>query len=203
MDFVNRNIVILPSPAEAAQLRMLSETIAEGHPSDVVLDDAHTLPHLSLYNTAFPEDSIEEVHEQLLALTRDERAFRMTTTVGQMYGSYAFLNATVNERLQGLHERILTALNPLRQGQTPSVLPTNLNAEELRRVQELGMLLAGPAFLPHFTVGHVADETAHPEVVELITALPTLRTTVDAIHLVETGPYGTCVNVLESFPFGG
>jgi hypothetical protein len=196
------NVVLLPDAPSSELFRAINARIAERTATEIDLNGSDMHPHLSLYNSAFPTDAETDVRGRLASLASSEQSFDVTIDAASMYATYAFADARVTDELRSLHERIVDALNPLRRGATPPV-PPGLTPEQEARVGELGMLLAGPAFLPHVTEGHVADVSAHDDVVRIIAdGLPTTFKA-DAIHLVETGPYGTCKRVIESYPFAG
>ncbi len=194
------NVVLLPDAPSSERFRAINARIAERTRTDIDLNGPDMHPHLSLYNSAFPTDAETDVRERLAALASNEEAFDVSIDAASMYSTYAFADARVTDELRSLHERIMHALNPLRRGATPPV-PPGLTPEQEARVAELGMLLAGPAFLPHVTEGHVADLSAHDDIVRIIAEGLPVSFRADAIHLVETGPYGTCKRVIETYPF--
>lgn len=115
---------------------------------------------------------------------------------------YVFANAEISKEIDAIHRDLIEALNPIRAGAFNAFeLELKLLPEEIDRLKHTGMILSLEAFLPHVTIARPTDEARLQEALKLIPE-PELSFAADAIHLVETGPNGTCKNILASFPLG-
>lgn len=199
---VARNIVVLPPEEMAKECRAWSGLIADQIGSHIDLRREDMLPHVSLYNTAFPIGTDAVIVETLQSLTKTLAPFDIHLKGTSIVHGNIFANAERTADIDRIHETLIEALNSVREGMfNPGELALQLSSEELDRLKKTGMLLSLDAFLPHVTLARPTDSNRTAEAVSLLPQIDT-SAKVDAIHLVETGPYGTCKRLIESFTFG-
>lgn len=198
-----RNVALLLRHDQAKEGKLIqwSTAIGEQITSDILLNRENMLAHISLYNVPYPERNLLEVASRLQKLSSTlspiELQFDRTSRVDEN----VFVDAVITDALRDLHERLIATLNELREGQVyPGALEATANNPRQRsNVIETGMRLSREDFQPHVTVAHTQTE-GEAEAARLI--LPrriNIKTLVPSLHLVETGAWGTCKNILQEF----
>lgn len=195
-----RNIVLLPTGDAAEQCRAWSATVADRIESHIDLRRADMLPHLSLYNTAFPAGSDDALIEKLRTFATTRKPFDVRLVEAAIVHGYVFANAEISKDIDAIHRAIIDALNPIRDGGfDPSALQLKLSDRERERLEQTGMILSLEGFLPHVTLARPIDPASLEQALSLVPDVG-LTFRADAIHLVESGPNGTCKRTIESFP---
>lgn len=194
--------MIIPTGAAADTCRAWSGVIADVIPSAIDLRRPDMIPHVSLYNTAYPDGAENTLLKTLTAFARTQRPFNVRLTKKAIVHGYVFMNAEISPEIDAIHRALIEAFDPVRAGAFNTFeLELKLSPEELDRLKRTGMILSLEAFLPHVTIARPTDESRVEEAIGLVPD-PALSFTADAIHLVETGPNGTCKKIVASFPFG-
>lgn len=199
---IARNTVILFDQDLNDQFMNVSRMIANGVRSDIRLNMEDMFPHISLYNTYFPEGSDEELIKVISAHVAELKPFPLRINKKSATARrYIFLDAEVTDSLRTTHESIVEQLNPLRKGMFPASesSPPGITDAMKANLIKTGMLLSGPYFQPHVTVSHLSDVSDCELVLSMIPDNIDIQAMVRQIHLVETGPFGTCKKVLRSF----
>ena len=199
-----RNIVLLFDESLTEKFINLSNQINQMVPSKVVLNRNDMLPHLTIYGTRFPQKNLKRLQQWLKGLIKDVVPFSLHFHSKNVTAGTVFIDAELTRELYQLHEKLVDGLNPLREGaydEKELELP-GLTDGMKRSLLTYGMLLAKEEYRPHVTVARPFDSQRCEEALSILPEKIDLRTEVNAVSLVETGPSGTCKRVLRTFPFG-
>jgi len=156
------DIVLLPEDNMAEQAIALNRSLVEKHNSDIVLDPANCLPHVSLAMGCIQSDDIQAIASDLELITQSH-------SVKQLYvkrinaqahhgGSIvSHIELQAREDLQQLHVQVMRTLAPYLSyevtesmffGERP-IAPSTLNW-----VKTFPQQSSGENFWPHITLGY-------------------------------------------------
>ncbi len=201
---VARNVVILFEPERATSLCDLSARVHAQTSSHILLNNTDQLPHLSLYNTCFPEDALASVVDALGTLAQQLSPVTMRIRRKSFTSGYIFLDADIDEPLTSLHEQIVNALTALRRGafnEKELALP-GITPEMKDNLINTGMVYSMRLFKPHVTITKLENLDDGPAALATIPDDINFTARVQSIHFVESGPHGTCKKMLKSFALG-
>lgn len=204
VDTLDLNIVIIPDTATAAVLTDISHWLAKHVASDFVLNDSEFRPHLSLFPNQYPQKNKATIESSLINLSKHSQPFRITLTGYSQISGFIFADAVKTDELVSLHSDAVEVLNPLREGHMPSLVADlkGLNPAQQASVEKYGNPIVLDSWEPHVTLTHINDIERAKQILE---ALPPINLEFDvaAIHLSRFARWGTCPEILESFPLGG
>ncbi len=183
--------------------RYLNETIWETAGGKVRFS-AGMVPHLTLFMGLYPPENADRIRSEVARIARETRPFEMTldgvTCTGE---GYIFWNVLSSPGLQGLHEKLVLALNPLRKNLVREKFLSEIHRyspPEAENIRTYGFPWVMERFGPHITIGVVDPEKA-PSVTKLL-GHPSSTMTVDEIGLGEVGEWGAVLRAAGHFPLG-
>lgn len=208
-DLISRNVVILPDQDAAAQMQAASEQLVSLE-TEFTLGPA-ALPHLSLYQAAYPSVHLPEIEERVGQIASSTQAFEVTLKGFSMFwNTFIFLDAVRSDELTRLHQRLVLVLDPLREGKLLDVHEQIFNDPTIPQalkesIRTYGNPLCGEQERPHVTLTRMR----RPESVDVaLRALDSVREVpltfrAQSLWIAEVGPHGTCPRVLREFPLKG
>lgn len=165
---------------------------------------AGRVPHITLYMGLFPEAEKASVVHELRSVAEESAPFPIVLReIDTSRDGYVFWNAAVDGSLQGLHERVVEALNPLRHGAVREKFledQERFTKEECLYIMKYGFPWVMSRFRPHVTVGHLeagAAETAGR------LGSPESRGQASRIALGSVGEHGVILEAAGTFPLTG
>lgn len=204
---ISRNVALLLKHDQPTEDRFIgwSATIGEQITSDIQLNRQNMWAHVSLYNIRLPLKNLPEMERRLASVRQElppvELHFNETSRVLE----YVFVDAVVSDALREMHERLIAALNDVREGEIhPGALDAAGNNERLRsNILETGMMLSRADFQPHVTVAHTQTAGEAEAARAMLPQRLGIRTLVPSLHLVVTGAFGTCKEIVKEFRLSG
>jgi 2'-5' RNA ligase len=205
-DSIERNVVALPDKRLHKKLVMLSQTVSDLG-VEFTLNDTTALPHLSLYQAAYPADQEEPVIKALRQLApRIPPFYIILGRFDIFWETLIFWDAVIDPLITRVHETLLRHLNPLRQGRLLSLHKAMLTNSDVsdhvkQSIRDNGSPLAGSIFRPHFTITRVKDKQRALEAIDRLNGkIRGDSCLVGKFCLTTVGPHGTCPQVLKQFP---
>lgn len=208
-DLVSRNVVLFPGGGvREAAIKQSQALVPLG--TEFVLGPEN-LPHLSVYQAAYPPEGVERLAAAVQAFAARTSSFEVSMGgFGIFWGTFVFWDAVKRDMLAALHQRLLEALNPLRGG---TLLPIHQQILDDPSVPEVfrnsirtyGNPLCGEQERPHITLTRLkSPDHAGPalQVLSVLAQGADVTFRVSSLYLTEVGPHGTCPRVLQEFPFG-
>lgn len=193
------DVVLLPEVRIARlAVQVNRKLIGSGH-SEIVLDEAKCLPHISLAMGCMETGQIDEVSKKLETVISDNPVRELTIT-----GIVTVLNArnepnsllaiAKTQALQTLHERIMEVMEPYTgRDVTAGMIYGNEEAaaSTLAWIRDYREKAAFAAFFPHITIGYgvVQEPMTFP--------MPFVASQLAVCHL---GNHCTCRKVLAAIP---
>ena len=155
------NIALLPDYEVQRAAIATSGAVSDGTGTEFTLAPDGPIPHITLYQTAFPSGRLPEVYDAVADVALRTKAFRVSLREVEVYKwTFLFWHCELSDELASLHQRIVGATNRLRDG---LVLPMLVSARafleegEQSDVEHYGAVWIGPNFLPHITLSRIKD----------------------------------------------
>jgi 2'-5' RNA ligase len=203
--------MLLPSVEVLGQACDLSVSLSRFAPR-FILDRLYPLPHITVHPITYRADRESEVHEILEKIAAETAPFevRLEPPIRVFQGTYLFWEASITDPLRALHEKVVPAFEPLREGH---LLPSNQEVLEDPGIREAlkesiratGSPLALKTFLPHITLtrAETAEDAlqAHDMLNGMDPAELTATFKADTMWLFEVGNHGMCVRPIKEFVF--
>ncbi len=195
------NVVILPDEETRQALISLSQELSKKVDSHFILNEAEFRPHLSLFPNQFPTRNRQGIENALKALGESSESLNIQLTGYSQISGYIFIDAVKTADLINLHSDAVSVLNPLREGHMPALVShlKGLNDSQRDNVETYGNPIVLSTWEPHVTLTHIDDlERAK----QILAELPpiNLKFNAAAMHLSRFARWGTCPEILESFP---
>lgn len=202
--FIRLNTAFVPPEEVSERTIELSKTVSASAEAYFVLDGINFYPHITIYPPEYPEENIPKVLETVEKVSRflGPLKFRFKkVNSGQGYLGVAFEGSS--EILQ-THEKIVSALNPLREGRIRDKYKEyrmEFNSEQLQNIEKYGYPGAMDLYNPHLTVARLKDENKSKGILSTIKwDIPEF--TVNKIGVYKTGEHGTCRELIREFNLG-
>lgn len=197
------NIVILPGKETQSKAIVMSEKVALKIPTEFQLNSINLLPHITLYEAQFPVSNVNNIKSAIQDIVNKTKTFHaQLTSISIVYDTFVFWNCQKTKEIQSLHERIVRALNPLRNGLIrPDLLKMkNLSKEDKHDIHAFGALLIGPRYQPHMTITRLVNTTDGDTALQLLPKYKSESMKVTEIAFGYLGKHGTVYDIIESFP---
>ena len=196
------NVVILPNEQIQQWIVNTSKQIHETYASEFIVDNITHIPHISLYQSEYPETAVSEVVKRLTTITASHQPFRIELASISTIASYLFCDVQKTKELLQLHSLIVHTLNPLRD----PLLHTRMDQHSgfpdyfFESTKKYGYALALEHYQPHITI--TAFSTPKQAQQAAATVSPARYSSIiDAVYLANIDHHGTVTNILEKFPF--
>lgn len=197
------NVVLLPDAATTDRLISLSELLAKDFPTVFTLDRTAHLPHLSLYSARYPLRNQGRVEEAIRNIAGTLNGVDVKLEGYSEFLGFVFFDAVKDEGIQGLHDRVFSALNDLREGQVSDVSRSlrGLSPRLRANIRRGGYIFIGEDYIPHVTLGYLQDRELARRAIETLPNEP-IQFSPGAIAIAPFAPYGACPKPLFTFPIG-
>ena len=200
------DVVILPSREVSQKAVELSGEIAKDLSVFFTLHEQERIPHISIYQAAYPTKNISGIKTTLRDICAKSHSFpiELLKSSWEKEGWIAF-DAHKSKDLSTFHQLVVEKLNPLREGNIMLSDKENLNlysTRERENVEQYGYVLAMDLFQPHLTITRLKESNENiiaATVQKLEGSTFTFRA--DTIALCTLGKHGTCVSILEIWNF--
>lgn len=205
METIKLNIAIKLPKDVADKAISLSSEINSRYNSLIKLDETGFIPHITLYQTEFPLEELQNIEEELLSLVSGEKQFEVKVAgIGTFYDGVVYLNFDVDERLKSLHERIVSQISPLRKGLVREKYSDPAFTKDLSDYQkEIALEHSSPwilnSYSPHITLAQLTNASEGKDV-ESKYRVPFGSFTAEEIGLYESDDGGVCKRLIASFP---
>jgi 2'-5' RNA ligase len=188
------DVVILPPPKVMRAAINASRLLAQRFGSTLVLDLGRTLPHISLYHLAVVDTA--PFGNRLAEIAGSTEPGEIEITGIHLYREFGSLAIELSkpEWLRRFYLRLLHGLNPLRDPQFDNDRAwesEKLSKEQRKYIARYGTPLVGRSFIPHITLGVIADRARLDEAASAIKR-PQGRFRVTEIAVCEQGPHHSC-----------
>lgn len=167
---IDLNVILLPGDTTSKRLIGLSEQVAKQVHVKYKLDGNDRPPHLSLYSAAYPLhnlDKISLVMEQLSVLAK---GVEVELSGYSVFSGYLFYDALRSRRLMSLHESVVDALNPLREGLISDDQKGlfGLTKQQKAAISEYGYVSVKDTFMPHVTLARLSDPNQAEQAINVL-----------------------------------
>jgi hypothetical protein len=196
---LNYNIALIPD-ADIITSAVAASKKLERYGGTFILDEATYYTHLSLYMTTLKPTELDHVGELLATIAAQTRTAHSVAIHYSQVDGYVDAEYVRSPQLIALQERVITAINPIREP---------LNDKEMRKLQrakgvmrtnmeQFGYPRVGELFRPHVTLTRLPGMTT----VEART-LPdpgAFSGQFVGIGLFARGEHGACIEKLAEWP---
>jgi 2'-5' RNA ligase len=192
------DIVVLPSDELAAKAILASKNL-KLLGSLFSLEIGKYFPHSSIYMLQLSTDAIGQVKHVLADIAQETKSLHLEAN--GYYQKEGFIDAgyTVSGELRNLQEKILSAINTLRDGMREKDKARMVEATglALKNYQDYGYKYVGELFRPHITLTRFTEE--QPTAEQLLSNVSDFNGTFTKIGLFEMGDNGTCIRQIGSW----
>jgi 2'-5' RNA ligase len=197
------NVVILPNDSLRSQAITWSTKLSRDYKTNFTLDQTTYMPHITLYQAAYPATNLDALKIELREIAK-RPPFDIELDGFSCLDGFIYYNVTGSAQLTRLHNNVVQALNPFRQGillppiadlmanpQTPTHIKTNIKTYGSPNVRN--------SYVPHLTITRLQDWDKAQEAVNSLTSVRS-PLNVHTICLGTMGTDGTVNKILASFP---
>ncbi len=174
------DICIVPDPATQGKAREAGRRLAGLGVQSTVYDPS-LIPHVSLYQLPCPTTNYAGLKAEARRVAERTAPFRVETEGYEVRSSgFVWWKVKKSAELEQLHRKVLSFLNPLRDGLLlPGIKPDfsghtagrSFNPEEMKAVREYGTPHALDLFKPHITLGRLVDREDGKKRADVLAAL--------------------------------
>lgn len=206
MNTESYNIVLLPDIAIEKTACAASQQLAQVEQTQFVLDAKQFFPHITLYQAAYPEKSLDTIIAALDKSIGQFNALNITLNSVSNYNEFIFWNAEISPELRALHEQCIQLLNPLRKGvlsedNTKALEDPRIGDAEKEAIRECGYLLAHNQFQPHITITKLLSTDGIETAVDALqNHVPNTATSpASRLALTTVGEHGTVNHIYKEW----
>ncbi|MEP7204889.1 MAG: DUF1045 domain-containing protein [Candidatus Saccharibacteria bacterium] len=194
------DIVLRPSSKLADLAYAVSANLKDKH-TYFALKEGKYYVHASLYMVQLDIDRIESVKKLLQELARTTKSVKLIAKEFHQEGGYFDVEYERNEIIDGIQNRIIGLINPLRDGlrKKDEERIKTATGMELENLQKYGYRSIGSEFAPHITFTRFVEVGTKQNINNDLREFDGDFT---SIGLFEMGDNGTCVRKLLEIPLG-
>lgn len=201
--YIRLNTVLKPPEYIAEKIIELSQSIGKKQPAEFILDGRNFFPHLTLYSPEYPLRQINEVIKKVESLTKQLNPVEMKFEGLKSNQGFIVLDFVLTPALKKMHETIVEALNPLRQGHHREKFDApdyqmKMSVEQRDNIIKYGYPDAMNLYQPHLSVIRLKDEKVAKEIGKKI-AWPAKEFIIDTLGVYKMGKHGTCIELVAEF----
>lgn len=206
---LQRNVVVLPVGDTSREAQRLSQEL-ERFDTEFTLG-AGCFDHLSIYQAAYPAQNEEKLFEVVERIAAETSPFEITLQgFSVFWETFLFWDVVKTAELTSLHLRLLSELNPLREGVRLPIHEQILADERVplefrESIRRYGNPLCGRQERPHVTLTRLKEVSVAEDALAILTSIapePRIFTPL-ALFVTEVGPHGTCPRAITAFPLRG
>lgn len=200
MDNLDLNIALLPDNKTSDLAIRMSKELNENFPTNFVLNDTNSIPHLTIYQAQFPIKNVEEVKRQTELLFKNVSSFDMrldefsTTPQGNVWW-----NSEDPEPMRTFQKEAIELCNSLREG---LILPgleellTTRGPEYRDEIRNYGSLWIGKRYSPHISLTAI-NPTITGQVLRFLGEGQGMGFKAGKIVIGHLGKYGTVTKIIK------
>ena len=199
--FIRLNTAFIPPGEVSGRAVELSKAVGELAETYFILDGVNFHPHITIYPPEYPEENILKVlavtEELSVSLSSIRFKFKEIDS-GQGYLGLAF---EPSDEIQQIHEKIVNALNSLREGRIRDKYleyHMEFDPEELQNIEKYGYPAARSLYNPHLTITRLKDENKSKEILSII-KWDISEFIVNKIGIYKMSEHGTCRELVKEF----
>lgn len=197
------NIVLLPDGETSRMAIEMSNTIAGAVEVHFTLDPKTRRPHLTLYQSSFPNRNISALTHTLrgISQTAESVEFLSLQRITVEFGTFVFWTANNSPQLAKLHETIVTKTNLLREGHIPAHLASvPLEPADAEDVKNYGLPMVLGRYWPHLTLTRIRNPEDATKIRQVVGDEKPATFKVKSISVCRLGDNGTISDTIEEFP---
>lgn len=196
---ITLNIAILPDTQTRDEVIGLSKRLSESIPTHFTLNVNDLLPHITVYQAAYPIKSVEKVKRTVSGIAKNTAPFKVIMDgVSISHHTFLFFNCIKSDKIMMLHNKIVGKANALREGQIIENLP--IETEEDRfDATNYGALLIGQRYSPHITLTRIKNPEDKDMALQLANRIKRVEFEVKNLIIGELGKHGTVRNIISTY----
>lgn len=205
--FIRLNTAVVVEGEVAKEAIAVSERFAGEHGAFFVLDGVSYYPHMTVYAPEYPEENKTQVIARAEEIVKETQPFALRFTEVKNVEGFIGVYAEKTVKLMRLHERLIEALNPLREAghrekEAGKLDGFSFSPKEQENMQRYGHPWVRSLYDPHLTLTRLKDAEAAARAAEEL-AWRIEEMFVQKIGVFVSGEHGTCRELLASFRLGG
>ncbi len=195
------DVVILPSN-KLAEKAIAASSLFAPYGSLFTLEVGKYFPHASLYMLQLKQTDIDQVQELLSGIAREFCSLELKAERFYQAQCYVDVEYEKSGQLVQLQQKVVAALNPIRDGMREKAKARMAEATglALSNFEQYGYKYVGELFRPHITFTRLSEEKSDIEA--MLPALNSFDGTFPRIGLFEMGDNGTCIREIASWNLG-
>ncbi len=158
---ITLNIAIFPPETVSRKAMLLSRQLKQ-HSGMFILDGKNFHPHVTIYLAEFPKKNLKKIQLAVKKIAAGCKTFLLKSTeYSQNANLYIAVGFKNSKEIYGLHKKIVTDLNPLREGllrQKDINRLKEFSKEAQKNLTEYGYNNALKKYFPHLTFSKLADD---------------------------------------------
>jgi len=201
---VRLNIALKPPDEISKKAILLSQEIAKAHKAIFTLDGKNFFPHITVYAPEFSTSNINKIYVGIEEVAKNTEKFQLFyKEIEAQYNGYIVVHFDLSPAMKNLHKKILSRINPLRQGHIRAKYLTAEYQNKISQAKKNGISKYGfprvlTAYNPHLSIIRLEDEKKACEVAKNI-KWEIEQITIEQIGLYKTGKQGTCTELIKQF----
>ncbi|MDP3685357.1 MAG: 2'-5' RNA ligase family protein [bacterium] len=208
-ELIQKNVLVFPAKVHQRAMKLSALLASLG--TEFTLDTRQAIPHISLYQAAYPSHSEDLLLHKVRQIAATTPPFEVELRgFSVFWETFVFWDAVKNTQLSSLHQRLLGALNPVRDGMLLPIHEQLLADETIpaglrESIRKYGNPLCGDEERPHLTLARLKDAAQADAALQLLRsqARASLRVIVSNLFIGTVGPHGTCPMLGRAFALGG
>lgn len=205
MKAIKLNIAIKPSADVVSEaMRIVSDIEIEREPV-FSLDNINFLPHITIYYTEFPEESLDSILKEVDKLAKETKTFKLDFTSIETNKGFLGIRIESTEEFIALHQNALNLIPPLRgdhvreKHKESHEYFKSLDEKRKENVKKYGNPEVDTLFRPHLTMALLDSPGAAEMLAEsIVWRINEMK--VDTIAVYTMGEHGTCKQIVKEFP---
>lgn len=200
------NIVILPSDEVAAKSIQMSEALTSRFSSEFTLNNSTFRPHITIYQGYFPNKNLDLLRATIQKLSSQSQKFPVVMSDFWISpGRFVWWDAKKSLEIMDFHQKVMNAVNPLREGLVaPPALSQleELGERERQNVLKTGAIYHGDLYVPHITLTRLKSEKDREEAERALKEPQAHEFEANQVLTASLGDHGTISTVVGKFLFG-
>jgi len=197
METIRLHVVLLTSPTHQQELVSLSQDLSNGDNQVVLSEDM--IPHITVYNPEIPSKNLAEAYSMLEKLAQAHESFDIdfdSFDKPPRGDNGIFINYKNEGSIEALFNRVVDAINPLREGVIRAKYRDSLDPNG--EIEYYGYPL-GYYHFPHVTLARFQKTEDRDKALMSLSSRIQKSFEVYAIAVVKTGEYGTAKRIMQKF----
>jgi 2'-5' RNA ligase len=202
--FIRLNTVFKPSTEVVEEAITLSEEIGKSNESFFILDNIQFHPHITIYSPEYPIQNLKEVLKTVEEIAKNQEKIEFTFKELGIVEDFIAIFFNVSPEVKSLHKKIVTRLNPLREGHLrDKYLPSSehyssFSQKQLENIQKYGYPNVMDLYHLHLTITCLKDKSLAEKIVNSL-SWKINHLFIDKLAVYTMGHSGTCKELVKEF----